>query len=391
MDKKEVDNMKSSNEMTTRDKKRLAAVLLNKHPHTIALVRVKGRLNKWADDLERSLGWENNDSRFINAHYLITKGPVFAELISADFATFEGFIKFAEAIGFNWLATLAPDQPAGNPLIERLENEFSIEQLYEMTHSLPGIIESDKRREIPQAYLKRYYEYLNGPRVLEKARENGVESSFGGAESGFLVQQQKLMRHMCDGAITKSQEYGSDVYGLLPAFLEANENEKLRREILWHLGLLRKDQIPSIQLDLGVSTTELKLRHVPRTFWALCWLELMDIINRKDRLIPCVNCGLYFVPERVNEKYCSRRDRNQPVNVMRTCREIGAVKEYERSLDGDAEKRQARREYKKYEARRRRARDKFGEASREHEEASKAFEEFKLTQGVHLKGGREDG
>ncbi len=220
---------------------------------------------------------------------------------------------------------------------------------------------------------------------------DGVESFFGGSKSGFLAQQQKLIRYVSSGTISRRLKHAIDTFRPLFASVEAHENDKLLREIRWHLGLAGEHQIPSVRLDLDASKTGLELRHVPLTFLALCWLELIDIINRKDRLIPCANCGLFFVPERVNEKYCSRRDRNQPVNVMRTCREVGAVNEYERSLKEDDGKREARREYKRLEARRRRAKDKFGEASGEYREASKAFEEIKLTQGIHQKGGKEDG
>lgn len=366
--------------------------------HILALVRVEGLRNKWATDLERALGVGHDRKKiFINSHYLLSSGPIFTEFIAADLQTLEGFMKFTERIGFDWIATIAPSEPREKPLVEYLEQEFNVVSPGRLGPTIPTIMESKEKREVPRYLMEKYYFYLTSQEFLKKKHEEiSVHESIKNRGENVLVQQQALMKRASEIAFSYEERSAEPVKEqfMLHTGLVREHAERLgflKNEIMWHLGILNDKQEEAIKWRLEITSGKFHLRREPLTLLALCWLEIMQIINSEMKLIKCANCGRYFAPSRKNARYCKRLVTDMPVHLRRTCKDVGAQKEYKQSLKEDKKKKESRSKYMKVYTKMYRAKKKHGENSREHRSALALLKKLKNDNGGVDKKGRENG
>ena len=73
---------------------------------------------------------------------------------------------------------------------------------------------------------------------------------------------------------------------------------------------------------------------------ALTLWELDTICARNIQLRRCKNCGRWFIPRTVTNCYC---DRVLPDNPDKTCKDVGAMSQYQRSVEQDEAKKLYRR------------------------------------------------
>lgn len=229
-------------------------------------------------------GFREKDSKgmLIPSKRLI-EGPLFPFFIKADFQTYEGFRDFSDWVGINGFTYL--DDPQWN-VSRELDR-----------------IEEGKLKEIPDSYLRKFYDRIRDKLVDEQT----AMRLFHSVSMGRYINEKKPSRALVEKVVDRI----SNALGRHLSCIEVT----LRTEPRGFMGLFRNK----------VLGWEFSCKTLP----ARCYLEMIDLISDKKKVQECGYCGEVFIPSRKNEEFCNRfaPGYRQP-GKERTCKQVGPQKRF---------------------------------------------------------------
>lgn len=401
---------------------------LYKKEHRFWKVRVGNHKDEWLNNLWVAYVGEP----------VTTSGPISATVINANITDVEGFLNLGEEIGFDWIASVAPNLPkkAKQPLADYLKQKLGVEpgkgggpahfkteyfqkligQAFNRQAFLEYLVPRERRSRSNQK--DEYSEFWHLEKsadspspAIDKDLQNREFWVYDNANSTLRQDLDSLILEFYDEARDMLLDFQQGLREIYDELLSESAQGKRRKrrwfesEIEFMADLSKRHQYGDLEealkpdplLELLESKfldafsgafKDISLRPLIdaqagilgiawdfKTLKARCYAELFDFAAEPDiELIPCANCGRLFAAERIGEKYCDRVI-DYP---KRTCKEIGPQRAYEKSLEEDTAKDSYRREYNRRNKALIRLGQKIGIDSEEYLTAQREFERWKV-------------
>lgn len=228
-------------------------------------------------------------------------GPIFPSFILADLSTYEGFIDFVEWVGIAGFIYL--DEPNW---INTISNNLERVRIGEL-------------KTISDSYIQKFYERIRTNLLTEQE----IMTIFYGLY--FYSSNRK----------SPFDRYPHDTFDML------------YRNVSRHLALVKViAQQPAIFNSNDFRKNKITWSFSYESLPARCYMEMIDMIDNKEKVKECAYCGEIFIPSRKNEIFCNRlAPGHRRPGEERTCKQLGPLNKFEEVNTG------YRKLYKRYQNR----------------------------------------